>query len=346
MNTFVCDADLRLTYLSPAAARTMQALRDEVMAEFGVDVDNLLGLSIHSFHKDPVAVERILAHPERFPHCATFPLGSLQLQTTIDAIRDRSDRVTGFVAVVDNITDKRELSEHVARAAADLDESSTRLRRVADDLDAMTVEVTREAAAMTVGTDQLMTSIQTVSRSAAEATTSTRAVVAAATEATRSFAELNESSARISEVTDLISSIAEQTKLLALNASIEATRAGAAGTGFAVVASEVKQLAQRTGNATGRINEMITAIQADSAAARQAIEAIAADIERVDAEQAQIAEAVEQEACSAREIAVVVGEVAASVDVVTAATTAAREAAVSLSGKSAYLDEIVPTLVV
>ncbi len=128
------------------------------------------------------------------------------------------------------------------------------------------------------------------------------------------IATLGERSAAISGIVQVIREIADQTNLLALNAAIEAARAGEQGRGFAVVADEVRKLAERTSKATGEITGMITAIQAETHTAIGTVSAGAAQAQTGSALARRAAESLEEIHRGARETMENVASIAGAID--------------------------------
>jgi len=114
--------------------------------------------------------------------------------------------------------------------------------------------------------------------------------------------QLAEASVKIGEASKLIGSIAEQTNLLALNATIEAARAGEAGKGFAVVANEVKELAKQTGNSVMEIDNIVGSIQSGAHQSVEAVQKVAATIQRMAEFSESVAAAVEEQTATVNEI--------------------------------------------
>ena len=122
-------------------------------------------------------------------------------------------------------------------------------------------EVARNASAASAAAQDSRSSADLGQRRVEETLTTIHALHAAVASSSGEIDGLAAQVQRISGVLDVIRGIAEQTNLLALNAAIEAARAGEAGRGFAVVADEVRALAARTQQSTGEIEDMIGAIQ-------------------------------------------------------------------------------------
>jgi methyl-accepting chemotaxis protein len=144
-------------------------------------------------------------------------------------------------------------------------------------------------------TDELANSIGEIARQITQTNNVVRQAVDEAHATDGEMTTLAESAQKIGDIVKLIQSIAEQTNLLALNATIEAARAGEAGRGFAVVASEVKSLAVQTAKATEAIIGQILAVQASTESAVESIRRITQRMHEIQHYTSGVAASVEQQ---------------------------------------------------
>ena len=158
-------------------------------------------------------------------------------------------------------------SQQLNAAAEGIAQNARTAADQADDVVASAGAVAASVDTVATGSSQMESAIREIAHNATEAARVAGQAVSVAESTTRTVGKLGDSSQEIATVIKLINGIAEQTNLLALNATIEAARAGEAGKGFAVVASEVKELAQETARATEDISQRVEAIQADTAGA-------------------------------------------------------------------------------
>ncbi len=262
----------------------------------------------------------------------------------------------------------------IGQATQQVGDASTRLKHVSDETDACLQNQQQETEQVVAAMDQMTSTFQEVvgnAERAADASSHARAqaqdgalvateaiggldsLVSRIGEAASVVDSLRTDSDNIGTVLDVIRGIAEQTNLLALNAAIEAARAGEQGRGFAVVADEVRTLASRTQQSTQEIQTMIEALQANTVSAvdvmhqvksqaeessgqvehgAEALAEIAGAVSTLDSMNAQIAQAAEQQSTVSEEINKSIYSISESTEQTAAGTQQTASSSEQLNG--------------
>ena len=267
---------LLFTHLRRAAEASLQAQRRADVQRMETD-------------RNQQAIMRLL------DEMSSLAEGDLTVQATV------TEDITGAIADSVNyaVEALRKLVTTISQSGIQLDGAAKQTQALAAHLARASSAQSKQVAAATESIAAVASSIEEVSGNAERASDVARHSVDVAhkggdaarrtidgmntiretiQETSKRIKRLGESSQEIGNIIELISDIAEQTNILALNASIQASMAGEAGRGFAVVADEVQRLAERAANATKQIEVLVRTIQTDTNEAVVSMERSTTDV--------------------------------------------------------------------
>ncbi len=348
---WTADRDLKMTHMNPMYAQAVKqvlGLEPEAVighlsvAEAVPDRDGIVGDQAREVLDSGKTVRREIV----------MPLGGVDshVLSTLSPLRDLEGEIVGIMGIGVDITRQKKQQEEIERQqesllavaqevkdlAEQLASAATQISSSTDEMSSTTEEQSSQAGAVATTAQQMNATVREAAQHAARGAEEAQGAGQLAREGGQVVEETIESINRISQdvtqvgetvqalaaksesvdaVVGVIEDIADQTNLLALNAAIEAARAGEAGRGFAVVADEVRKLAEKTMNATKEVTETVLSIKASTQDT----------VSRVSETQANVAHGVELAARAGEMLEQIVGNATRVADLVSQIATAAEE---------------------
>lgn len=124
-NIFIADLRLNIIFANERALQTLRSIADEIRRSFGVEVDSIVGGSIHRFHKEKETVERILKNPAALPHNVDFSFGSVTLQARINGVLGPDRKALGYIVNWEDVTARRRMEAEQSRLMSMIENSPT-----------------------------------------------------------------------------------------------------------------------------------------------------------------------------------------------------------------------------